>query len=81
MTKPYISLDHSLRLGLISPEWTEWIKQIQDQWVTHLIALDESLTKWEAECYVCGHNGRPTGEVTQRILTTTPARPEWLERP
>ena len=81
MTKPCISLEHSLRLGLISPEWKEWVRQIQDQYVTHLTPLDESLTRWAAECYVCGDNGRLTGEMIERILTTTPARPEWLERP
>jgi hypothetical protein len=81
--RPYIDLERGWELDrTLDADWIAFVKDIQDLLVVRLEPLDESLTRWNAECFVKNEEGRLTGELhTVQINYHKPGKPEWLVKP
>lgn len=81
--RPYIDLERAWQLDqTLDGDWLKFVDSIKDRLVFRLEPIDESLTFWDAECYVKDEHGKLTGEITTiQIKHYIPGKPEWLVKP
>ncbi len=63
--------------------WLPWVEENDLGWCFHLVALDESLTRWRGSFYrvdSAGFRVRVANELEtyEAEVTTTPGDPRWL---
>ncbi len=77
-----ISVQHSMVLR-VEPEFRDWLDAGPPEFdhIYLLVALDESLTRWQASAYSKPLNVGTDGGLStyDLVVTTPPAQPHWLE--